>query len=120
MTLNTIGYLIYLPITAYITIVVGDKCHKHGIHYIKSILKNDPIAYSINNLLLIGYYLVNLGYALISIMHWNIISTTPKLIEEISLRTAYIILLLTLLHYTNIIGLSLWNKYHLKRKTINN
>ena len=38
MTFNAIGYFIYLPITAYITIVVGKSFHENGIYYIKSIV----------------------------------------------------------------------------------
>ena len=68
MAFNIIGYFIYLPITAFITIVVGKSFHKHGILYIKSIIPETKIASSLNNLLLIGYYLVNIGYAFISII----------------------------------------------------
>ena len=111
MTFNAIGYFIYLPITAFITIVVGKSFHKNGIYYIKSIVPEKKIAISLNNLLLIGYYLVNIGYAFISIIKWEHISSSHQLIEEISLRTAYIILLLTLMHYINIASIALWSYY---------
>ena len=111
MTFNVIGYLIYLPITAFITIIVGKSFHKHGIHYIKSIINEKKIATALNNLLLIGYYLVNIGYAFIAIIKWEHMSNSHQLIEEVSLRTAYIILLLTLMHYTNIASIALWSYY---------
>ena len=116
MTFNAIGYLIYLPITAFITNVVGRSFHKHGIHYIKSIVPDKTIATSLNNLLLIGYYLVNIGYAFISIIKWESIFSLHQLIEEVSLRTAYIILLLTLMHYTNIASIALWSYYKNKHQ----
>jgi len=111
MTLNAIGYMIYLPITVFITIVVGRSFHKNGIHYIKSILPQKGFAEPLNNLLLIGYYLVNIGYAFISIKNWIHIASTHQLIEEVSLRAAYIILLLTIMHYINIASIALWNYY---------
>ena len=111
MTFNLIGYLIYLPITAFITVAVGKSFHIHGIHYIKSIILEKKIATSLNNLLLVGYYLVNIGYAFSVIIKWEHISNSHQLIEEVSLRTAYIILLLTLMHYINIASIALWSYY---------
>jgi len=111
MSLNTVGYIIYLPITAFITIIVGRSFHKHGIHYIKSVIPDQSIATPLNNLLLIGYYLVNIGYVLIAIKNWTNIAYTHQLIEEVSLRTAYIILLLTVMHYINIASIALWSYY---------
>ena len=84
MTFNAIGYFIYLPITGFITIVVGKSFHENGIYYIKSIVPEKKIATSLNNLLLIGYYLVNIGYAFISIIKWEHISSSHQLIEEVS------------------------------------
>jgi len=111
MTFNLIGYCIYVPITAFITVAVGKSFHKHGIHYIKSIILEKKIATSLNNLLLVGYYLVNIGYAFSVIIKWEHISNSHQLIEEVSLRTAYIILLLTLMHYINIASIALWSYY---------
>ena len=117
MTFNIIGYLIYLPITAFIIIIVGKSFHKHGILYIKSIIPDIKLATSLNNLLLFGYFLINIGYALTSIIKWKHISSLHQLIEEVSLRTAYIILLLTLMHYINIASIALWSYYKNNHQT---
>ena len=112
MTYNTIGYLIYIPLTMFITIYVGKQCHMHGLIYVKSAFSNDDLANSVNNLLLIGYYLVNIGYAIMGIQSWEYITSAHQLISDISLHLGSIILILALLHYTNITGLALVRKFY--------
>ena len=112
MTYNTIGYLIYIPVTIFITVYVGKQCHTHGLIYVKSAFTNNDIANSVNNLLLIGYYLVNIGYAVTRITNWEFITSAHVLISEVSSQLSLIILVLALLHYANIAGLSLLRKYN--------
>ena len=119
MTYNIIGYIIYLPITIFITVFVGKQCHQHGLVYVKSSFTDESLAEAINNLLLVGYYLVNIGYAIIGLKNWEFISNAADLISEISSQTATIILILAVLHYTNIAGLTLLRKYN-KSNIINN
>ena len=116
MNYNTLAYFIYIPILAFITLVVGKLCHKNGIHFITSILDDEKLSITINNLLLIGYYLVNIGYVFISLINWNEITNSTKLIEELSIRSSYIILLLTVLHYLNITSLFILNKRKKNKK----
>ncbi len=112
MTYNTIGYFIYIPITIFITIYLGKQCHTHGLIYVKSAFSNDDLANSVNNLLLIGYYLVNIGYAIMGIQNWEFITSAHQLFSDISAHLGSIILILALLHYLNITGLTLIRKYH--------
>ncbi|UTW65746.1 hypothetical protein KFE94_13950 [bacterium SCSIO 12643] len=112
MSFNTIGYLIYIPITIFITVYVGKQCHTHGIHYVKPSFANEEIAIAVNNMLLVGYYLVNIGYAVIRIQNWEYISSFTELYSSISTHVGQIIMLLALLHYINISGLSLFRTFN--------
>ena len=71
MTFNTIGYLVYLPIIGFITLYVGKLCHTYGLLFVKQAIKDESTAIAVNNMLLVGYYLVNLGYAIIGLNHWE-------------------------------------------------
>lgn len=106
MNYNIIGYLIYLPITIFITIYVGQQLHKHGYIYVKRAFSDLAIATAINNMLLVGYYLVNIGYAIIGLKNWNIIHSIDQLISDLSTHIGHIILLLAILHYFNIMALA--------------
>lgn len=109
-SLNILSYIIYGIITFYITVKVGWICYKNGIHFIQLELQDEQIAQSVNKLLLVGYYLLNLGYALSMIYTWNTIHNQLELISALSYRTAYIILGLGCLHYFNIAMIALLRK----------
>jgi hypothetical protein len=113
---NTIAYLIYLPCTVYITLYVGWACYKNGIHHLKSIFqKETALAELINKLLLIGYYLLNIGYATITLRFWNTINNVQELINILTQRIGLIVLFLGIMHYFN-----LWVTSTYGKKLINN
>jgi len=116
MTYNTISYIIYAIITIYITVVVGYQCYKSGYVYVLSIFIEEEISMSINKILLLGYYLTNLGYAITIISTWNTINSITDMVNELSLRIASIVFILAGMHYMNMIVLTLWRKTSLSKK----
>lgn len=61
-----IGYLIYLPITIGLTIYVSKMLFKNGKSFMIDIFKgNQEIALATNKLFEIGFYLINIGWALL-------------------------------------------------------
>lgn len=111
MTFNTIGYLVYLPIIGFITIYVGKLCHTYGLHFVKQAIADESTAIAVNNMLLVGYYLVNLGYAIIGLSQWEYMTGLADLIAIVANQTAYIILILAMLHYFNILTLFIIRKF---------
>ena len=110
MNYNIISYIIYLPIIIYITVIVGWKFYKNGLVYVEGIFKDKKLAQAINKILLIGYYLTNIGYAIMTLKNAHQITNIYQLINELSFRIALIVLMLAGLHYINMMVLSLWNK----------
>ena len=116
MNYNILSYLLYLPTIFFITIKVGWLFYKNGEIFLASIFINNPIlAKNTNNLLLLAYYLTNLGYAVITIAYWDKISNIIDLINTLSSILGKIIVILALLHYNNIF----WLKHITKSNTIN-
>ena len=118
MNLNVWAYCIYFLITIFITVWVGWACYKNGIHFIIECVDDSAIAHSINNLLLVGYYLLNIGYAIVTISGWQIIQSIPHLLDILTLRLAVIILTLALTHYVNMLLLNAYPVFF-KRKQLN-
>ncbi len=113
MNLNLLAYGIYLLVTFYITVIVGYKFYKNGIYLVLELFQNNVLgAHSINKLLLVGYYLVNLGYLAMSISLWPTITSFPQLFQILFNEVSFILLALAFLHYNNI----LWLNYLSKRK----
>lgn len=110
MNYNIVSYLIYLLITFYVTVVVGKICYTNGEHYLMKIINDKPeLVRSINSILLIGYYLLNLGYATIMLSFWPQIESLNQLICELSTKTGKILLLLGFMHYFNILITALYS-----------
>ena len=99
MSYNIISYIIYSIITIYITIVVGYQCYKNGYVYVQSIFIDEDTSVSINKILLLGYYLTNIGYTITVIRDWGKVTSLYQLINELSLRIASILFILALMHY---------------------
>ncbi len=116
MDYNTIGYLTYLPIVGFITIYVGKLCHTHGHIYVKQAIDDEDTAHAVNNMLLVGYYLVNLGYAVYALTDWSYITSLSEVISEVASQSGYIIILLALLHYFNLLTLFLVRKRKLNNQ----
>lgn len=60
-----IGYIIYLPIVMALTIYISKMLFKNGKLFMIDIFKgNEDIALATNKLFEIGFYLINIGFAL--------------------------------------------------------
>jgi len=104
MNLNIIGYLIYLSITILIILRVGKICYKNGNIYVSELIPNHKdVCHKINQVLLLAYYLLNIGYCAMTLISWQKITSPAQLIEIVSVRSAVIIFIISILHYFNII-----------------
>lgn len=111
MSFNIIAYSIYLLVTVYVTVVVGYGFHKHGHYLILDLFNgNEPATKAINNMLLVGYYLVNIGYLALSITTWPTLVNWADTIGLLFDRVSIILILLGLLHVNNIVWLHILSK----------
>ena len=102
--LNTIAYTIYLPITFVITIQVGWQCYTHGWEYLKASVPIDhQTLAAINRLLLVGYYLVNLGYAAITLSYWEPLTTIIGMVGMLCYKLGLISIILGTMHMLNLL-----------------
>ena len=103
--MNTLAYIVYLWFTFTITVLVGRRFYKNGRLFILNLAKEEALTDSINKLLLVGYYLLNLGYAALILKGWEQIETKAQLTEVIISKTGRIILILAVIHYFNMIAI---------------
>jgi hypothetical protein len=103
MNFNIISYLIYLSITTFIIVVVGKICYRNGTIFVLQIIpKHIDLCQKINQVLLMAYYLLNIGYCAMTLIQWKTIVTIPEIIETIAFKTSIIVLMISVLHYINI------------------
>jgi len=115
MNYNILAYLIFGTITIYIILWVGRLFHRNGRIFIFTFFEQQKdLTNTTNNLLLAGYYLFNIGYAILQFNSWGEVSNWSMLISSISVKTGLLVLLLAGLHFNNmlIIYLLAKNKKH--------
>lgn len=98
-----ITYSVYLVATICLTIWVARTLFKNGKVFLVDIFHGDKeIADSVNQLLLVGFYLVNIGYAVYTLqVDYNIINIR-EVIESLSVKIGFIIILLGAMHFFNL------------------
>src|SRR6476619_3259750 len=63
-------YLLYLAISVALTVWVARTLHKNGrIFLVDSFLGNAALADSVNHLLVVGFYLVNIGFVTLALKY---------------------------------------------------
>jgi hypothetical protein len=98
-----ITYSFYLVITIALTIWVARTLFKNGKVFLIDIFHgNKELADSVNNLLLVGFYLINIGYAVYTLQVTNSIANVQEVIEQLSLKIGLIILILGAMHFFNL------------------
>jgi len=98
-----ITYLLYLTITILLTIWVARTLFKNGKIFLIDIFHgNKELADSVNNLLLVGFYLINLGYAVYTLRVSSTIVNNQEVIECLSVKIGWIILILGAMHFFNL------------------
>lgn len=109
-----ITYTLYLAVTIGITIWVARTLFSNGKIFLLDIFHgNKELAESVNNLLLVGFYLVNLGYAVYTLQITTEIANTREVLEKLSLKIGKIILILGFMHFLN-----LYIFYKLRKRAI--
>ena len=103
MTYLTCAYLLYLCITIILTVWVATTLQKNGkIFLIDSFNGNEALAESINHLLVVGFYLINIGYISVALKETVDINNFQQVIELLSSKVGWVSIILGVMHFFNI------------------
>jgi hypothetical protein len=103
-----IAYAIYLPVALGLTFYVAKILFKNAKVFMLDIFKGkEDIAYATNRLFEIGFYLMNVGFALlilkINVSEHHPFETTQKLIETLSYKVGGFSIYLGLMLFLNLL-----------------
>jgi len=98
-------YSIYLLGSLFLTVWVGHSLYRNGRPYVEMVFRDIQIAASINKLLLIGFYLINAAYALLVLTENRQIISLEEMLEVLSLKLGFIVVLLAGMHFFNLFAL---------------
>ncbi|HLO69774.1 MAG TPA: hypothetical protein VK167_02830 [Flavipsychrobacter sp.] len=95
-------YTAYLLITITVTIWVARTLFRNGKLFLVDIFHgNKELSEAVNNLLLVGFYLINIGYAVYTLQVVADVNSARAVIEILSLKIGAIILILGCMHFLN-------------------
>src|ERR1700754_4332013 len=97
------SYAVYLLISLMVTVWVARTLHKNGRVFLVTAFHGDAeLADSVNHLLVVGFYLVNLGYVALELRTYAMVDTPRQVIELISGKVGMILIVLGFMHFLNL------------------
>src|SRR5215813_690487 len=97
------SYLIYLIISIGVTVWVARTLHKNGrIFLVDSFLGNEPLADSVNHLLVVGFYLVNIGFVTLALKYGDKAADAQTALEVLSSKVGLVLVVLGVMHFFNL------------------
>ena len=105
MDLRLIDYIVYLIASAALTVWVGSTLFRNGRVFLVSVFQQAGLADSVNHLLVVGFYLVNLGAAALLINAGGAPASFPDMVQETVTRVGVVLLVLGSMHFFNMLVL---------------
>ena len=111
---TVITYSLYLAISLGVTIWVARTLHKNGRVFLVDCFRgNQELADSVNHLLVVGFYLVNIGFVTLYLKIAYPVTSATGVFEALSGKVGTVLLVLGAMHFWNI-----WLFNKLRKRTM--
>jgi hypothetical protein len=96
-------YIAYILISIFLTVWVAQTLHKNGRVFLVEVFHaNEALADSVNHLLVVGFYLINLGYVSLALKMSGDVLNAREGIEALSWKIGLVLLVLGVMHFFNL------------------
>ena len=96
-------YIAYLTISLALTVWVARTLHQNGrVFLVDSFAGNEPLADSVNHLLVVGFYLINVGYITLLLKYGAAAANLQEALETLSTKMGMVLLILGVMHFFNL------------------
>jgi hypothetical protein len=104
----TVGaYVAYLLIAVPITVWVASTLSRNGRVFLAEVFdSNRELADAVNQLLVVGFYLLNLGFVMLYVRGGGEVPDLTGLFETLSVKIGIVMLVLGVLHFVNVMVFS--------------
>jgi hypothetical protein len=104
-------YVLYLGISIALTVWVARTLSKNGrVFLVNSFESDERLADSVNHLLVVGFYLINMGYVTLALKLGVKPVSTQEAIEFLSTKVGLVLLVLGSMHFFNVFVIAKWGK----------
>ena len=103
MDVIVVSYSFYLAISIALTVWVAHTLHKNGRIFLVDVFHgNEPLADSVNHLLVVGFYLINFGYVSLALKLGYDVRNAREGIEALSWKIGMVLVVLGGMHFFNL------------------
>jgi hypothetical protein len=96
-------YISYLVICLTVTVWVARTLHRNGRVFLVDAFHGDTaLADSVNHLLVVGFYLINIGYVSLALSVTQNVLSLREAIETVSNKVGVVLLVLGFMHFFNL------------------
>jgi hypothetical protein len=96
-------YAAYLVISLGVTIWVARTLHHNGRTFlVDAFHNNEALADSVNHLLVVGFYLINVGYVALAMRTADPVPTVRSAIELVCDKLGVVLIVLGIMHFFNL------------------
>ncbi|MFD9039306.1 hypothetical protein ACFU6M_18920 [Streptomyces bottropensis] len=107
MDLTVVAYVVYLLVSVGLTVWVARTLSSNGRIFLGDVLQgNEKLADAVNHLLVVGFYLVNLGFVALYLNADGAIDSPREVFEAVSAKLGVVLLVLGALHLGNVFVLN--------------
>src|SRR6059036_3247772 len=98
------SYIAYLVVSLLVTAWVGRTLYARGrVFLVDAFHGNEAVADSVNHLLVVGFYLINIGYVTLALKYGDKPTGLQEAIEFLSTKVGLVLLILGAMHFINIV-----------------
>lgn len=107
------SHLLYLVVCLPIIGWVGRTLARNGQVFLADVFSDLAVAAATNRLLVVGFYLLNIGFVLLYLRAGSEVGTAEGLVESLSVKVGVVLLVIGVIHVINVKVFSAMRRRHL-------
>ena len=103
MNYTVVAYLLYVAISVAMTVWVARTLHRNGRVFVVAAFRgNEVMGDAVNHLLVVGFYLINLGFITMTLRYGEKPLSLEAMVEFLSSKVGVVMLVLGVMHFFNL------------------
>jgi hypothetical protein len=95
---------------------VATTLSRNGLVFLEDVFSDVKLAKAVNHLLVMGFYLLNLGYVAVAMRSGAAVPDTSRALETLSWKIGLVLLVLGVLHFFNVFFLNRYRRGRLRQQ----
>ncbi|MQY15933.1 hypothetical protein SRB5_61250 [Streptomyces sp. RB5] len=111
MDLTVLTYVLYIAVSIGLTVWVARTLSRNGKVFLADAMRgNEQLADAVNHLLVVGFYLVNLGFVALFLKTGTDVDSQQEVVETLAGKLGIVLLVLGGMHLTNVFVLGRYRR----------